>query len=211
MIMNGGGCGGEAIRPFPSRSGSAVDGETTACRAPSHCLVPALWPRLSPTSSPSRFGPGCRPRRRPPPSTTPSSPVNPDSVVTHVVFRCRQRRRCLPSTPMSSLPTSLSPMSSSAATTATTTARFHRYCCRFLADCCLWTLSGALPAASPPSFVVSFDDVILPLWVWASEDADSRRADARRSSGHRRSPPSASVLAHGDGSFVSLLSSLLSR
>jgi hypothetical protein len=106
MIMNGGGCGSGAVRPFPSRGGSAADRETMACRAP-YSVV------LSP-----RFGPRCCQRCRPPPSTTPSSAVDPAIVVIHVVFRRCQRRRCLPSTPTLSLPTLSSPMSSSAAAAA---------------------------------------------------------------------------------------------
>jgi hypothetical protein len=78
-------------------------------------------------------------------------------VNTHVIVRCRRHHchdRC-----------------------------FCRYCCCFLADCCLWTLPGALPAAPLPLFVTSLDDVVLPPWASASDDADSRRADARRSLG----------------------------
>jgi hypothetical protein len=172
MIMNGGGCGGGAVRPFPSRGGSAVDGETAACRAPSRCLVPALWPTLSPTLSPSSVIHTVV-RHRPihcfhphfflPLSTPLLSAINihvvvTHVVVTHVVVRRHRRRRCL----------------------RRHDRRFCRYRCRFLDDCCLWTLPGALPAAPPTSFVTSFDDVVLPPWASASDDADSRRADARR-------------------------------
>jgi hypothetical protein len=194
--MNGGGCDGGAVRLFPSRGGSAVDVETAACRAPSRCFVPALWPTLSPTSSPSfvdhtvvRHRPShCRhPRCFPPPSTPLLSDIDTHVVVAHVVIThvvvCRRRRR------------------------RRHDRRFRRYRCRFVADCCLWTLPGALPAAPPPSFVTSFDDVLLPPWALASDNADSRRANARWSSGRRRPPPSASVPARGDGSFALSLSS----
>jgi hypothetical protein len=199
MIVNGGGCGSGAIRHFPSRSGSAVDGETAACRAPSCCLIPALWSMLLPTSSPSfvdhtighRRPSHCRhPRFFPPPSMPLLSAIDTHVVVahvvvTHVIVVRRRHRRCHD-------------------------RRFRRYCCRILADCCLWTLPSALPAALPPSFVTSFDDVVLPPWASASDDADSRRAEARRSSGRRRPPPLASVPARGDGSFALSLSSSLS-
>jgi hypothetical protein len=198
MIMNGGGCGSRAVRPFPSHGGSAVDGETAACRAPSHCLVPAHWPTLSPTLSPSsvdhtvvrRQPSHCRhPRCFPPPSIPLLSSIDTQIVVahvvvTHVVVRRRRRRHH--------------------------DRRFRRYRCRFLADCCLWTLPGAFPAAPPPSLLTSFDDIILPPWASASNNAGSRRADARRSSGCCHPPPSPSVPARGDGSFALSLSSLLS-
>ncbi len=88
--------------------------------------------------------------------------------------------------------------------------RFRRYRCHFLADCCLWTLTGALPAAPPPLFLTLFDDVVLPPWALALDDANSRQADARWSAGRRRPPPLASVPARGDGLFALLLSSSLS-
>jgi hypothetical protein len=50
---------------------------------------------------------------------------------------------------------------------------FCHYRCRFLADCCLWTLPGALPTTPPPLFVTLFDDIVLPPWALVSDDADS--------------------------------------
>jgi hypothetical protein len=88
--------------------------------------------------------------------------------------------------------------------------RFHQYRCCFLADCCLWTLPGALPTTPPPLFVTLFDDIVLPPWALVSDDADSRRANARWSLGCRRPPPFASVHAHGNGLFALLLLSALS-
>ncbi len=90
MIMNGGGCGSGAARPFPSRRGSAVNRETAACRAPFHCLIPMLWPTLLPTSLPSsidhtivRRQPShcCHPHCFMPPSMLPLSAVNTYVVV----------------------------------------------------------------------------------------------------------------------------------
>ena len=135
-------------------------------------------------------GPRCHPRCHPPPSTTPSSAVDPAIVVTNVFDRRRQRRHCFPSTSTLSSSRFLLPRSGC--------CRCHDHCfchhrCRFLVDCGLWTLPGALSPAPPPSFITSFDDVILPPWALALDDAESRGANARRSLGCRRPPPSASV------------------
>ncbi len=84
-----------------------MDGETAACRAPSRCLIPALWPTLLPKLLPSsvnhtvvrRRPSHCRhPRCFMPPSMPPLSVID-----THVVVA-----------------TSLSPMLSSAAAAAAT-------------------------------------------------------------------------------------------
>jgi hypothetical protein len=105
MIMNGGGCSGGVVRPFPSCGRSAVDEETVACRSPSHCLVPVLWPTLLPTLLPSSVNhtvihhqPShcCHPRCFPPPSMLLLSAID-----THLLS-----------------PTLLSPMLSSTAATA---------------------------------------------------------------------------------------------
>ncbi len=160
-----------------------------------------LWPTLSsPMSSPSSVNhtvirhqpshchhPCCFPLPSMPLlSTIDTHVVDAHIVVTHVIVRRRRRRHHHHD------------------------RRFRHYCCRFLADCCLWTLPSALPTVPPPSFVTSFDDVVLPPWALALDDADSRQANARRSLGHHRSPPLASVPACSDGSFALLLSLLLS-
>jgi hypothetical protein len=205
MIMNGGICGGEAIsvRPFPSHGGSAVDGETAACQAPSRCLVLAIWPMLLPTLLPSSINHTVARHQPshchhlccfPPPSTPLLSAIDTHIVIAHVIVihvvvrhrhRRRRRRRCH-------------------------NCRFYCYSCHFLADCCLLTLHGALPAVLPPSFVMPFDDVVLPPWALALDDTNSCRADARHSSGRSRPPPLASNPACGNGLFSLLLSLSLS-
>jgi hypothetical protein len=186
MIVNVSGCGGGAVRPFPSRGGSAVDRETAACRPPSRCIIPTLWPMLLPTSLPSSVNHTVV-RRQPShchqphcfltPSTLLLSAINAHVIVANVVVTyvdiCRRRRRH--------------------------DRHFCRYRCCFLADCCLWTLPSALSAAPPPSFVTSFDGVVLPPWALASDDADSRQANARWSLSCHRSPPLVSVSVRGEG------------
>ncbi len=178
-----------------------MDGETAACWAPSHCFIPVLWPTLLPRLLPSSIDRTiiCRqPRNCHHPGCFPLLPTLLLSaidthvliahvVVTHVVIcHCRhRRRRCHDRS-------------------------FRHYCCRFLADCCLRTLPNALPAAPPLSFVTSFDDVVLPQWALALDDANSCQANARQSLGCCRPPPLASNPASGNGFFASLLSSLLS-
>jgi hypothetical protein len=138
MIMKSGGCGRGAARPFPSRGSSAVDGKTAACWAPFRCLVPALWPRLLPTLLPSSINhtvvccqPShcCHPRYFPLLSTLLLSAIDTHVVIAHVFVTqdVVRRRRC-----------------------HYHDRRFCRYRCRFLADCCLWTLPGALPAPPLP-------------------------------------------------------------
>jgi hypothetical protein len=167
MIMNGGGCGGGALKPFPSHGGSPVDGETAACQASSRCLVPALWPTLLPTLLPSsinhtilcRQPSNCHHPRcflmqsMPPLSAIKTHLVVALVIVIHVVIRRRCRRHCC--------------------RRCRHNPCFRCYCCHFLADCCLWTLPSALPAAPPPSFVTLFDDIVLPPWALALDNADS--------------------------------------
>jgi hypothetical protein len=64
----------------------------------------------------------CCPRCCPPPSMTPSSTVDPAIVVAHIVVHRHQSCHCLPSTPMSSLPTSSSAAAAATATAAATAA-----------------------------------------------------------------------------------------
>jgi hypothetical protein len=89
-------------------------------------------------------GPRCCPRSRPPPLTTPSSAVNPAIVLAHVVVRRRQSRRCLPLTPTSSLPTSLSAAAAAAAATTAVSAAIA-------AAFWLIVVCGPCPVRYPPS------------------------------------------------------------
>jgi hypothetical protein len=134
MIMNGDGCGGGAVRHFPSRGRSAVDGETAACQAPSRCLIPVLWPTLLPMLLPSS--------------------------INHTVVRCQPSHchhpRCF--TPLSTLPlsaidthivvaTSLSPMLSSAAAAAAATTTVST---AIAAAFWLIIVCGPCPVCYPP-------------------------------------------------------------
>jgi hypothetical protein len=144
MIMNGGGCGGGAVRPFPSCGGSAVDRETAACWPPSPCLIPVLWPTLLPTALPSSIDhtviccqpSHCRhPRCFTPPSMPPLSAIN-----THVVVATL-------SSPM------LLSAAAAAAAAATTTAVFAAIAAAFwlivvCGPCLVRYLPPPLPCSS---------------------------------------------------------------
>jgi hypothetical protein len=185
-------------KALPLPWGSAVDGETTACQAPSCCLVPVhcsmLLPTLLPSSVDHTIVPRppshcCHPRCFLPSSTPLLSAIDTHVIVAHivvahvVVYRCRHCRH---------------------------DHHFCHYCCRFLAECCLWTLPGVLLAAPSPLFVMLFGDVVLPPWALALDNADSCQADARWSLSCCHPPPSTSVPAHSNGLFALLLLLLLS-
>ena len=121
------------------------------------------------------------------------------NIVTHVVVLRRQPHHCLPLTLL-----------------LTTLLVTYIGVCRLRQSTAI-NVTVAIPFwlivvcgnPRPPSlFVTLFNDVVLAPWALASDNASSHQANARRSSGCHRTPPSASVPTCGDGLFA-LSSSLL--